>query len=114
MSHKHVGGVIEDSLVDSSVVLPLSREAKHATDDSAAELRPIVVTDLLPFPAIFDLHVTLGHRDSLTVRGQDGSYAHVFNLNIKVLWTKAENRKTINCRSRTYIWTYSPLWSDGM
>lgn len=56
------------SLVDSGVVLPLSREAKHATDDSAVELVPLAVTDLLPFTAILHLHVALRHGDALTIR----------------------------------------------
>ena len=59
---------VEYSLVDSGVVLPLPGEAKHATDDSAAEPRPLRVTDLLPFTAVFDLHVALRYGDSPTVR----------------------------------------------
>lgn len=60
--------VVEHSLVDSGIVLPLPGEAKHATDDSAVKLGPLTVTDLLPFTAIFDLYIALGYRDSLTVR----------------------------------------------
>lgn len=58
----------EHSLVDSGIVLPLSWEAKHATDDPAVQLAPLVVTDLLPFAAILHLHVALRHGDALTVR----------------------------------------------
>lgn len=59
---------MEYSLVDSGVVLPLPREAKHATDDSAVKLGPLSVTDLLPFTTILDLHIALCYRDPLTVR----------------------------------------------
>lgn len=55
------------SLVDPGIVFSLCRETKHATDDSAVELRPLRVTNLLPFAAVLYLHVALGHRDSLTV-----------------------------------------------
>lgn len=75
------------SLVDSGIVLPLPGEAKHATDDSAVELGPVCIADLLPFTAILYLHVALRHRDPLTVRRQDGSDTNILHLNIKVLWT---------------------------
>lgn len=90
------------SLVDSGIVLPLPREAKHATDDSAVKIAPLGVTDLLPFTAILDLHVTLRHRDALTIRGQDGSYSHVLHLNIKVLRKKKKVRNE-HIRQETYI-----------
>lgn len=60
--------VVEYSLVHSGIVLPLPGEAKHATDDSAAKLGPLCVTDLLPFTAILDLHVALCYGDPLAVR----------------------------------------------
>lgn len=59
---------IPHSLVDSGIVLPLSGETEHATDNSAVVLRPLRVTDLLPFPPILHLHVALCHRDALAVR----------------------------------------------
>lgn len=76
------------SLVHSGVVLPLAREAEHAADDSAVELFPLAVTDLLPFTAVLDLHVALRHGDALTIRRQDGSYTHVLHSDIQVLRTK--------------------------
>lgn len=79
---------VEYSLVDSGIVPPLPREAEHATDDSAAELRPLRVTNLLPFTAIFDLHIALCYRDPLTIWWKDGSNAHILHLNIKILWMK--------------------------
>lgn len=82
--------VAENSLVDSGIVLPLPGEAKHAADDSALEMGPLVVADLLPFAAVLDLHVALRHGDALTVRRQDGSYAHVLHLNIEALWTNKQ------------------------
>lgn len=60
--------VAEHSLVDSGIILPLPGEAKHAADDSAVKLGPLVVADLLPFPAILDLHVALCYRDPFAVR----------------------------------------------
>ena len=56
------------SLVDSGVVLSLSREAKHATDDSAVKLSPLCVADLLPLAAILHLYVALCDGDPLTER----------------------------------------------
>lgn len=77
--------VLYHSLVDSGVVLPLPGEAEHAADDSAVQLVPLAVTDLLPFAAILDLDVALRHRDPLPVRWQDGPNADVLDLNIKIL-----------------------------
>ena len=76
----------EHLLVDSGVVLPLPGEAKHATDDSAVKLGPLIVTDLLPFAPILHLHVALCDRDTLAVRWQDRSDARILHLNINVLW----------------------------
>lgn len=78
----------EYSLVDSGIVFSLAGEAEHATDDSAVELVPLRITDLLPFTAILDLHVAFCHRDPFTVRWQDGSNAHILNLDIKALWRR--------------------------
>lgn len=75
------------SLVDSGIVLPLHGKAKHATDDSAVELGPLRITDLLPFTTILYLHIALRHWDPLAVGRQDGSYSHVLHLNIEALWT---------------------------
>lgn len=82
------------SLVDAGVVPPLAREAKHAADDSAVELAPPAVADLLPLAAILHLHVALGHRDALAIRGQDGTDADVLHLDIEVLERKPD-RKTV-------------------
>lgn len=82
------------SLVDAGVVPPLAREAKHAADDSAVELAPLGVTDLLPLAAIFHLHVALGHRDALAIRGQDSTDADVLHLDIEALKIKRD-RKTV-------------------
>lgn len=82
------------SLVDAGVVPPLAREAKHAADDSAVELAPLGVTDLLPLAAILHLHVALGHWDALAIRGQDSTDADVLHLDIEVLKRKRD-RKTV-------------------
>ena len=55
------------SLVDSGVVLPLSGETEHATDDSAVVLGPLHITDLLPLPSVLHLHVALRHWDALAI-----------------------------------------------
>lgn len=81
------------SLVDAGVVPPLAREAKHAADDSAVELAPLGVTDLLPLAAILHLHVALGHRDALAIRGQDSMDADVLHLDIEVLKRKPDRKK---------------------
>lgn len=82
------------SLVDAGIVPPLAREAKHAADDSAVELAPLGVTDLLPLAAILHLHVALGHWDALAIRGQDSTDADVLHLDIEVLKGKRD-RKTV-------------------
>lgn len=64
----NVHAELKYSLVDSGVVFPLPREAKHATDDSAVQIVPLSVTDLLPFPTVLHLHVALCHRDPLAIR----------------------------------------------
>lgn len=58
---------IPHSLVDSGIVLPLSGETEHATDDSAVVLGPLHITDLLPLPPVLHLHVALRHWDALAV-----------------------------------------------
>lgn len=80
-----VGPLLVHLLVHFGVVRLHAREAKHAADHTGVLGRPVLVTDLLPGPAILHLHVALRHRGALSVGGEDGSDPDVFHLDVQVL-----------------------------
>lgn len=72
-------------LVDVSVVFPLARKSKHATDDPGIFHGPVLVADLLPGPFVFHLHVSLCDGHPLAVGGEDGPDPYVLHLDVHVL-----------------------------
>lgn len=82
------------SLVDPGIVLPLAREAEHATDDSAVLHAPGRVADLLPLAAVLHLHIALRHRDALTVGREDGPNPYVLHLDVQILGEETTIRIT--------------------
>lgn len=72
-------------LVDVGVVFPLAWKSKHAADNSGIFHGPVLVTDLLPGPFVFHLHVTLCDRHPLAVGGEDGTDPYVLHLDVHVL-----------------------------
>lgn len=88
-----MGPLLVHLLVHFGVVRLHAREAKHAADHTGVLGRPVLVTDLLPGPAILHLHVALRHRGALSVGGEDGSDPDVFHLDVQVLGRGRRHRR---------------------
>lgn len=118
-------------LVHPGIVSLLSRKAKHATDDPAVHLSPLIITDLLPLSSIFHLHVSFCHWDALPIWCQDGADTDILHLNVQTLrcktrqlsllqadlrWTKilvlAEKNynRTMNCMPEHTVLNTSRFW----
>jgi len=65
-------------LIDFVVVVLLSGESIHSTDDSAVKGGPLLIADLPPFTPFFQFHIAFCYWDSLEVR-RYGSYTDFFH-----------------------------------
>lgn len=93
-------------LIDFVVVVLLSRESIHSTDDSAVKGGPLLITDLPPFSPFFQFHIAFSDWDALEVR-RYGSYTDFFHPFFKSLKRKKQ-KKTLLFISR--IPTIFPEW----
>lgn len=97
-------------LVDFVVVVLLSGESVHSTDDSAVQGGPLLIADLPPFAPVFQLHKAFCDGYALDM-GWYGSYTDFFHPFFKSLKRKKQNKTVLFISRFTTIFPEWPKWN---